>query len=70
MIYWNTWNDIQYGHISAQPQVGIFNFNLGAIKEKKNLPLVIFYVNCQTKTLPMVMWILNEVGNALFVALM
>ena len=46
MIYWNTWNDIQYGHISAQPQVGIFNFNLGAIKEKKNLPLVIFYVNC------------------------
>lgn len=37
MIYWNTWNDIQYGHISAQPQVGIFNFNLGAIKEKKKL---------------------------------
>ena len=35
MIYWNIWNDIQYGHISAQPQVGIFNFNLEAIKKKK-----------------------------------
>ena len=47
MIYWNIWNDIQYGHISAQPQVGIFNFNLEAIKKKKkNSALVIFYVNC------------------------
>lgn len=48
MIYWNIWNDIQYSHISAQPQVGIFNFNLEAIKKKKskNSRLVIFYVNC------------------------
>ena len=48
MIYWDIWNDTQYGHISAQPQVGIFNFNLEAIKKrkKKTSPLVIFYVSC------------------------
>lgn len=38
MIYWNIWNDIQYSHISAQPQVGIFQL-LEAIRKKKSKTL-------------------------------
>lgn len=33
-------SSVQYGHISAQHRVGIFNFNLRAIKERKTLTLM------------------------------
>lgn len=43
-------NDIQYGHISAQPHVGIFNFNLKAIKEKKKKQLTSSNILCKLLT--------------------
>lgn len=69
-------SNIEYGHISTQHQVGIFNFNLRAIKKKKKtLTLIIFLCkllgkkkNKNQKPLHSV-WDLEEVGNALFVAL-
>lgn len=47
MIYWDIWNDTQYGHISAQPQVGIFNFNLEAIKKRKKKNLSSSNILCK-----------------------
>lgn len=65
-------NDIQYGHISAQPQIGIFNFNFEALKKKHKKKPTSSNILCKllNQNPAAVMWILGEVGSASFVVLM
>lgn len=64
-------NDIQYGHIFAQAQIGIFNFNLGALK-KNTKKTTSSNILCKflNQNPAVVMWILGEVGSASFAVLM